>query len=124
MSTDNDNTLVLQNQLLTVLKCISDLSTEIKELRDEVHKGNVHVAKLETEFKLRACPSPGKCESLSPKVEDVDKRLRVFEDGAMQLKGARKVTIILVMICSALGGAIGSKTMKVVDAVTSAVSSK
>lgn len=124
MSTENDNSLALQNQLLNVLRCFSELRDEIKELRDEVHRGNVHVAKLETEFKLRACPSPGRCESLAPEISAIDKRLRVFEDGALQLKGARKATIVMIMVCSALGGAVGAKTMKAVDAFANAVTAK
>lgn len=111
----------MHNELTSIR---TEMRNELKDIRNEMHTHNLNVTRLETEFKLRTCPSPGKCEALAPAVESLNKRLRVFEDGALQVKGAKKATIVIIMLCSAFGGAVGAKTMKVVDSFANAVTSK
>jgi outer membrane murein-binding lipoprotein Lpp len=92
-----------------ILASLEATNAKIEQVRAEVAAQNVAVARLETEVKLRACPSPGACNELLPRILKLEESIRPIQDRIEQVKGARWTLGAMVTAAGFLAGVLGSK---------------
>lgn len=97
------------DQTRLILAAIAEQGARVEALRSEVAAQNVAMARLETEVKLRACPNPGVCNDLMPRVIRLEGEVRSVADLVQQVKGARMTLAGVVAVGSLLSGALGAK---------------
>ena len=92
-----------------LLAAIESQGAKLEQLRAEVAHQSVAVVRLEEQVKSRACPDPGLCLTLAPRLEKLEARIRPIEDRLEQVKGAKWTLGALVTAVGFLAGILGSK---------------
>jgi len=95
--------------LKILLAAIEAQGAKLEQVRAELAQHNLAIVRLEERVKAGACPRPGLCDRLEPRIDALETRLRPIEDRVEQIKGAKWTLGAMVAAAGFLAGVLGSK---------------